>query len=446
MKKGDFVSRISFLDRLIYSWMHSYPLCCIWGVLELSGPPDNELLIKSAGLVIEAVPALNSRMDNGVLSKKWIYCGDFNPAALVSRLEAEDSRDAETLLNRILKNPIPVDDPPLFRVVSINSPEKNFLVLQVHHYVMDGKGAKTMFALFADTYRNLSADPGYRPERLNSDRSWMQFIKHVNPVKRLLAPLFNMKEFAGFIYFFLTYKKYVNVITGDRKSAPRSNEPADPCFAALYINDRELDLIRGENIKKGVKLNDRIMAALMVTLKKWNDPEGRKYSGVNSCYTADIRRWWGEPEGTFSNMSIVRMLSIPSGCLDNMEDALACVKRKMDRAKREFGLAELWYMVLMGINPVFFSEVVCRFLKKFILRINVLTNIGIIEDNAGNFGKIRALKYSLIAPPFAAPNILFTATGYRNSLTINCNFEPSYMSRHTCERLIERFRKNLLTR
>ncbi len=75
---------------------------------------------------------------------------------------------------------------------------------------------------------------------------------------------------------------------------------------------------------------------------------------------------------------------------------------------------------------------------------HALTNIGIIPESAGNFGRLQANSYSLIAPPMPSPNLLFTASSYKNNLTVHCSYNETHMKPETVKNFMHQFKDNML--
>ena len=47
------------------------------------------------------------------------------------------------------------------------------------------------------------------------------------------------------------------------------------------------------------------MASLSLAIMKWNKDRGDDREWLKFGYTVNLRRWWGEPNGTFGNFSSV---------------------------------------------------------------------------------------------------------------------------------------------
>ena len=76
----------------------------------------------------------------------------------------------------------------------------------------------------------------------------------------------------------------------------------------------------------------------MTTVCQWNTSRGKNFSYVYTSYTANLRKWWGPPDGVFSHMSVLRLVGARREQLTDVKTALKTLKPKFDKAKKEFGL------------------------------------------------------------------------------------------------------------
>ncbi len=443
MKPGEFITKETLLDKIVYYWMRDQNECCLWGIVELDTPLVDDIIVETIKIMIECVPIVNSKLKPGLWRGHWLFADPGEITRLVSRIKANDDNKAKEILKTVIRNPIEAEKPPVFRVISIDSPDSHYLVLQVHHLMMDGEGSKKLFELFAKIYRNLEKDSKWQPAYIsNMDRSWFQITKFLKWHCFLLAPLAALKELVNLIVFIINFNKTASVIIGDKPGNTKSIYPEKPLFESIHISRDELELIKKNKKGEGAKINDYIMAALLTTVSGWNSSLGQVFSYVSTGYTANLRRWWGWPEGLFANMSVVCMVMAKKEDLSDVHKALKILKPKFDRAKKSFGIKELFDHVLIFMQPEIIGRSFGFLIPRFVKKAHALTNIGVIPDHAGDFGKTKAISYSLLAPPMASPNVLFTASGFRNSLTIHLNFNSCHMMPETAMGFLQQYKAN----
>ncbi|MFH2012603.1 MAG: condensation domain-containing protein [Pseudomonadota bacterium] len=444
-KSNTFVAKESTIDRVIHHWMHKQPACCLWGIIGLDEPLSDEIIEKTLEILIDRVPIISARLKKGLWSGYWEFVEPGDIKTLMTKKRASDAKEADRLLNEVIRNSIDADNPPVIRVTSIDLPDDHFFVLQVHHTVMDGEGAKQLFNLFAKIYRELENDPEWLPDNFPvMDRSWFQIAKYLKWHRFLIAPFIAFKEFVIIIYILLNLRKIASVIIGDFPEKNKGFVPENPQMETFVINKNEMETINFRLNREGAKVNDLIMAALMTTVNAWNSACGKRFSRVLSGYTVDLRRWWGQPEGKYANMSAVCIALANTEDLADVHKAIKTLKPKFDKAKKEFGLKELWDVLSLKIQPEVISRIAAFFVNRLVKITHALTNIGIIPESAGNFGRIKARSYSMVAPFFPRPNLFFTATSYKDDLTVHCNFNGTHMRAETARNLMGQFKDNML--
>ncbi len=445
MTPNSIVAKETLMDRAVYHWMHDQKDACLWGLIGLDAPLSDDLIEKTLRLLIKIAPIVSSKQERSLWTGRWVYVEPGDVSSLITRKTASNKKELEAFVKEVINNPIDTDTPPVFRVTSIDSQDEHYLVLQVHHNVVDGEGTKKLFELFAEIYRAVERDPLWQPTHYpEMNRSWFQLTKHLKWYRMLLAPVVNFKEILGIIIFFMRQKKSGNVISGDFPGISESRFTEQPFFETLEIKNNELDQIKKKYTQYHAKINDFIMASLMTTVNSWNKSYGHQFSHVHSGYTANLRRWWGQPEGTFANMSVIRMVAARSEELNDVHQALKTIIPKFNKAKKEFGIKEIWDHVTLMMQPELVSRVLSFLIAKLTRKTHALTNIGIIPESAGDFGRVKALSYSLLAPPLPSPNVIFTASSFNNNLTIHCNCNKIHMTPETAKKFMARFKENFL--
>ncbi len=446
MKPDTIVTKETLVDRMVRHWMGDQNECCLWGIISLDKPLSDDIIEKSIAISIKCVPIISSRLSSGLWLGRWLFVDPGDPGRLCTRKTAPDKSSAEKLLKEIIRNPIDAKEPPVFRVTSIDAPEDYYLVLQVHHMMMDGEGSKHFFELFAKIYRELEKDSKWQPAcSLDMNRSWSQLIKFLKWHDLLRIPFAVFQDIRINLYALMKKKEITSTIAGDTNGKTESILPEDPLFETITISGDEIEKIKGNKIGISSKINDFIVAALMTTVNHWNVSRGQKFEYVNTVYTVNLRRWWGWPKGIFANMSVVRMTLARAEEVADVHKALKVLKPKFDKAKKSFGLVELFGFLIFSIQPELTGKLIGFSVTKLVKETHGLTNIGIISDHAGNFGSASARTYSLLAPPLASPNVMFTASGFKNGLTIHMNFNPRHMKLETAKAFLRQLKKNLLS-
>ncbi len=444
-RENTFVAKEAAMDRVTHYWMSGETGFCLYGIIGLEAPLSDNLIEKTLSILIHQVPILTSRLNKGLWNGYWGYSDPGDIKKLITRLAVSDNEGMPDHLERIVTNPIDPLTSPLIRVTSIDGPDDHYLVLQIHHIAMDGEGAKQLFTLFAQYYSALEKAPDWKPEkRIDMNRSWRQLAAHLKWHRLLITPFYAMTELIKGLFTISKFGSTTSVICGDSNDESKSTTPDAPCTATISISSTDMAPIKNELMKGGFTINDYLMAALMITVNQWNSKYPEPFSHVLSGYTINCRRWLGQPKGTFANMSAVNYAVARTDQLSSLPVALKTLKPGFDKAKKSYGLRELWDMVSLRFQIDINSQLVVFLIKRLVKKIHTLTNIGIIPECAGDFGSVKAISYSINAPVMTRPCVLITATSFKEGLTLHANFNETHMEKKTMAEFMAALRQNLL--
>ena len=445
MEPGRVIVKATIMDRGVYHWMNAQDTACIWGLAELTDALSGPLLTRSLHLLIDMVPVLSARLDLKLWGGRWKSADPGDLSRCIIRKTAKNKEEADRALKDIINSPIDTSDPPFFKAVTIDSDRVHHLALQVHHLVADGEGAKQIFALFADIYKNLEKNPNWAPWSLpDMNRSWGQLMRCLKWHRFFTIPLAHARETLRMAGLILSPKKTTGVLKGDFPGLSDSLLPTEPYFESMVLDSTSLGRLKTVYTRHNAKLNDIIMAAHMTTVSQWNRSRGEGHTHTTSVYTANLRKWWGEPAGTFANMSIIRLIRIKTDHSLTLPGALKQVKKWIDREKKSFGLRELGDFLFLKIQPELIVRRLGDFINNLVKEMNGVTNIGIIPDAAGDFGRVKAVAYSLLAPPLASPSVIFTVSGFKHRVTIHGNFNAVHFKKETAADFMARLEQNLM--
>ena len=233
MRPNAFITKEAVIDRLVHHWMYNQPTSCLWGVIGLNEPLSDDIIEKALKVLIDAVPILNARLRTRLWSGYWEFVEPGDIQALISRKKVSDRQDTDRLLKEIINNPIDSENPPLIRITSIDLPDDHYLVLQVHHILMDGEGSKQLFSLFARIYRELERDARWQFTRSPAmERSWSQMAKHMKWHRFGMVPFAAFREMISAVGALLKFRTSAAVIVGDYSGNTESRVPENPRFSA----------------------------------------------------------------------------------------------------------------------------------------------------------------------------------------------------------------------
>ena len=462
---GESLIQTATIDRCTHVAMGRNELYCIWSVATLSEPLDDGNMLVALERLLRAVPVLSSRIVPRFFRGHWEYV-EPSPEDLkgcILREQAFTEEELQNRLQKIIKISINSSKPPLIRFTSIDAPEKHLLVIQIHHVALDGDGTKRVLERFAAYYRECSetgkaeiskVDSGNHNDEsgevekipLCPDRSIRQMAKFLPWWFFVVAPFVAVWSALKSMWCDLRCKKN-SLVIGDRPGVSANDLPEDPCFASIIIEKSLLNGLKDKSVVPPTTVNDALMAALMRTVYVWNADRGRILKRLKTGYTGNIRRWWGEPEGTFANMSMINTLTVPGAELSDPDRASKAVKGELNFAKRTMGMKDLCALGSMFVLPEWGAMKIASFLYgpliNLIKKVHAITNIGIIPDSVGDFGHSKAQSFSLLAPIHPGPSVLLTASTFKGEMTVYIGFDRIHLDFSSARAFLELLKVHL---
>ena len=433
-------TRMSGADQVIWKMVDDQDLFCIWAIASLAEPLQDTLLEQSLKYLLQTIPILNAQPVTTWFSGKWQLLAKENVAELLIRVKTASNAETEEQLQQVYCNPINAKDAAMIRLHSIDGPERHYFVIQVHHLVVDGEGLKRICAQFAEIYRALYRDPSWQPVHiLDPCRSIGQILRQAAP-SRLLAAL--PTYLIGLINLLA---KTIPTLRQKKKTGYRLINTAgtdvdlsiNPYFSSITLEEKVMLKAKAFTQRGNVTVHDLLMTSFSLAIMAWNTKRGDKRNWLRFFYTANLRRWWGEPSGTFGNFSSVLRYE---ELLENLQSpalALAATKAQLDQKKKHIGLDSFFVTMLLPALPYFLIRQGSLHLKKKLLAFarqnQAMTNIGIIPEQAGDFGHSKAEGYSLLAPTIAGGCLLFTISTYNNVMTLHLGCTEDALSKEEAQ-------------
>jgi len=421
---------------------------CIWGIATLEEPLKDDLIKKALEYLIQTVPILNSKPVTNWLYGYWQFIEKENAEDLISRIRTETDEEAKEELKKVYLNPIKAKKLSMIRISSIDGPLKHYFVIQIHHLAMDGEGLKRICVRFAEIYQKLYINKEWKPTRiLDPCRSWWQIARNFNIRHLWLIP----KAYIINVYVMITSigQNRINyTLIGDSKVDEKTEIQSPSYFESIIIEQEAMLKLKAFTKTRHVTINDILMASLSLATMKWNKDRGDDREWLKFGYTVNLRRWWGEPSGTFGNFSSVLVYEEINANLQDSSIALATIKSKLDKLKKWIGLDYFVIAMQVKLFPYFLVSRFFLWLKKKLFELikdsHGMTNIGIVFEEAGDFGHTKAIGYSFLAPAFPGGFILYTITTYRNVTTIYLGCSEDYLKKESAKSFLLLWKQMML--
>lgn len=438
------------MDQIIYNIVSDQDLFCIWGLATLAEPLKDDLIEKSLEHLIATIPALNCKARPGLIKGVWQFVKKQNVKGLIIRIKAETDEEADEHLKKVYENPIDSTKVSMIRLFSIDGPTKHYFVIQVHHIMVDGEGLKRICVQFAKIYTALYKDNNWKPrERMDTNRSWTQIAKYfrLRDFFRIIAAYF--KNFYEMIIRTKWLKRGKYNLIGDSDHIETGSEfPDSPYYESIIIEEEVMQKFKAFAKNKGFTVNDILMTSLSLAIYNWNKNRGDDRDWLRFGYTANLRRWWGEPQGTFGNYSAIITFEEMTENLTSPKTALSSVKTRMDKEKKSLGLDIFVSLASIKYIPYFIIDLFSLWLRgqlySFLRYNHAMTNIGIVFEEAGNFGHTQALGYSLLAPTGPGGTLIYTVTTYKNVTTIHVGCNETYFKKESAAGFLQLWKDTIL--
>ncbi|MBN2418533.1 MAG: hypothetical protein JXL81_04055 [Deltaproteobacteria bacterium] len=442
-------TRMTGLDQFLWNLTNDQDLFCIWAIARVEEPLKDNLIKKSLEYLIKIVPILNSKPVTNWLSGKWQFIEKTNVEDLVTRINVKTDEEAIERLHNVFLNPIDACGFSKIRVISIDSPHKHFFIIQVHHLAVDGEGLKRICVKFAEIYQELYNNPEWKPVQiLDPCRSWQQIAKKISWLHLFLIPKSYIINLFKMIVLAASRDRVRYKIIGDVKSDDMKDVLKPPYFEDITIEKKTMLELKEFTKRQHCTVNDVLITSFSLATMKWNQGRGDNLNKLRFGYTANIRRWWGEPAGTFGNFSGILMHDEISRNLQKSSDALSSTIKKMNKVKKTVGLDGFITLLQIKLIPYCIIRRLALRLKKkafdYVRRIHAMTNIGIIYKEAGNFGHTSAIEYSIIAPALSGGTIIYTITTYKDKTTIYLGASEDYLTKTSAKSFLKLWKQMIL--
>jgi NRPS condensation-like uncharacterized protein len=439
-------TRMSAMDQVGWNVLNE-DWYCIWGIALLVEPLKDDLIKKALRYLIQTIPVLNSKPVTNWLYGYWEFIEKENVEDLISRTKTETDEQAKEELNKVYLNPINANELSMIRIISIDGPLKHYFVIQIHHLAMDGEGLKRICVRFAEIYQELYKDKEWKPSgMLDPCRSWGQIARNFKIRHLWLIPkacIINM-------YVMITSSLQNRIkykITGDSRVDEKAEIQSPRYFERIMIEQEAMLRLKAFTKSRHVTVNDIFMTSFSLATMKWNKDHGDDREWLRFVYTANLRRWWGEPNGTIGNFSVILVYDEIEANLKDPSMALAVIKSKLDKLKKWIGLENFVIAMLIKLMPYFLASRFFLWLKKKILEFakhnHYMTNIGIVFEEAGDFGHTKAIGYSFLAPT-PGGIIAYTVTTYKNVTTIYLGCSEEYLKKESAKSFLLLWKQMML--
>jgi NRPS condensation-like uncharacterized protein len=376
-------------------------------VLEFKDYLDLDRVQDSLDCLYATFPLLSCVLEKKGMNYQWAKIADFRPSFSLSDISSQGQAAFHEKIIQFISQPCDPENQPPLKVYILRTQDGDHLCFKVDHVLSDAGGLKFLLYLFAEAYRQ-----GKITQPINQNRSLRQIFRTFS-----LTTLVKAARHAD------VPRPGPALISGQFDSQPVFIEHA-------CLDPRRFEQVRQVAKALGATVNDFLLAALYQVVFERLQVDGDLYYPI--MVPVDMRRYLPEEKrGVLGNLSsaVYPRLSKKPG--EDFRGTLARVKSVMDGNKQAapgLGAAILMTIGSMRGGRMLHDryQIAARHGSRFIN----LTNFGIIDEAACNFGIIQPVQAYGVGPNQYAPGILIAVSTYRNCLHLvvqgndTRNFQP----------------------
>lgn len=379
-------------------------------VFHLNGQIKDNIMKQAVRLTIDAEPVLGCKL---VLNKKRTYWERRDDIDQLDYFKIIKTDNPEKDVKKFVLTQI---DPTIESVLKIRifRAEKDILVIKSDHSVMDGGGFYYYLTLLCSIYNNLikkqkiHVEPNY-----NAPRDMNQLLKHYDFITKIKSLVLDKGHNPTW--------SFPNIGIGKSKKN----------FILRKIDKDQFDRIKKYGKEHGATLNDMFVTASFRALFSLQNPSKNK--AMTIAIPTDLRVLMPNKKiDTVANLVSATFVNLKNNPEDSFDDMLIKVNKQMKRKKDiHLGLGQMF-----AINNIFRLRysMVEKLTKLYYKRLNkkgknhpIVTNVGRIDTQKRNFGKVDVQDAYIITPINWAPSFSMGISSYNKQITLSIGFcEDSY--------------------
>jgi NRPS condensation-like uncharacterized protein len=388
--------------------------------LEMDGTVDQPRLARALRLVYEAEPILECRFAPGLFGAYWRVRNDqsgVDPCLIVPTTNVKQDLDA------FMAVPVDPSTDPLVQVRVFRG-ERDTVCIKGSHSIMDGGGFKLLMLRLASLYRALGADPTYAlPPDLVTDRGQGQVLRHI-PIRGRARAFFTQPF----------HKK--------RWAFPWSSMECTDVTFSERTADTPIPALKTAARGRGASITDAIVAALVRAFFEASDAP----AGVPLPFTlaVDLRRYLpASEEAGLVNLSSLTWIELARKPGAKLEETLADVHLALEAAMGDLpgvGLAMVMEVTsILGFRLFrFFNGIRIRMAQRQKREFPSLTNIGVMDPKAMDFGDVGVSRARFYSPVFFPPTFCIVSGSHKDRLYFTAAYPRGAVPGDLVERFLDR--------
>jgi len=397
-------------------------------VIHFAGALDEERLRDALVVSLLYCPVLGSQFKE----TEHPYWDRVPIPDLLEFLKVHETTNQESELIKVLVHPIDATLGPQIRVDVIRS-KTDILCITLHHAAADARGLIDYTRLVANLYRKMCTPDQVFSGKVEEDRSIVPYLS-----------LFSQDELEE-------ARTHIPVITEPWVFPIQSFECNNRSFAFRTLSPDCLARVKANGKKHGATVNEVLLAALALALRKFQTPQSPKT--LTLLHSLDLRRHFPSTrEGAagcdemydISNRSAPFELFIPIDDNQTLDSLVPLVTAAMHQYKNNdnalFSAIEIEMRAKEGFTAV-------KSHMQSIREINVpfrgtmpfFVNMGIISENTLDFGPDLPVNNLFVTAGIATvpPGIVVSVSTFAGKMTLSLGFCADAIPQETVSRFLD---------
>lgn len=397
-----------------------------WSVhleVQVSGRIDEARLRRALAATLALHPMARARLQpyhEGTTTYQWEIADSWDQLFL-EIVDATSTADIAAARERLISIKIPVTVAPAFYTTLVHHPAGDWLMLSVNHTVADGLST---FRLITSILRQYAQQPDPVPD---IDPLRVRDLKELAGAKSMPERIERTKHLMTYLRDATsTPPTRVSGLPGARENLVTSTRGYGTVQMALSAAQSAGIMALRE---KPATINDLLLAALALTIQRWNRQQGQSGGRVSIMMPVNLRpqAWWFEVVSNFSSYVTV---SLPDSGEQSLAAATRAITTQTQQLKQAGSAGTLIDLLdlprwLPAILKARLRDIL-PLVRKSLVETTWLSNLGRLAEapDMGDAGRVQALFFSPPAPlPMGVSlgvacvgDALFLTLRYRKSL------------------------------
>lgn len=381
------------------------------------GKLDLERFRKAVNISATAFPLIRCRFKEDKRQSYWEDKG-YTAEDMVELLETQNVNEC---LTKYICEEIDTFNGPQLKIKVIRYNKIDTLCVLINHMLCDAAGFKDYLYMLSDIYRNMESKTDYYRVAIGN-RKIEQILKAFS-VKDKLKILFVKNDMS----------------THDTARFELEGDLSSPLIEIRRINRESFCLLKAYAKKHGATVNDVMLTAYMRILFQLF---GRT---VMIPCTADLRKYLPNHRGYgICNLCTNLNCGIGAEIGVTFEQTLYKVKQVMDKQKSDIACGKSLILMekVFDIFPYKIASGIVE--KKFVNAPIAFTNIGIIDKNRLDFGKVEITEAYMTGSIKYSPYFQLAVSTFDDQATLSINLYATHSDKNKISIFLDKFVNELI--